>query len=120
MPTPDQIELGQVQLELAQEFGVGGSRWAGERVEGDGVDTPVTMVAAPTVTAYVRQVQAPVVTPAGPAFLGDTRWVLHAPAAQDIRVGDVCWSVAEPDYRFQVLTVNTRRGIIEADLERVG
>ncbi len=118
MPTLYQTMLGQTKLTLGQQFGIGGDQWAGERTTGDGVDTPVTVVAAPQVTAYVRQLQAPVPTPNGPAYIGDTRYVLVAAAGQDIQRGDVRWSVADPSLRFQVLTVDTTRGIVEADLER--
>ncbi len=118
MPTPYQTLLGQTKLDIGRAFGVGGDQWAGERTTGDGVDAPVTVVAAPQVTAYVRQVQAPVPTPSGPAYIGDTSYVMVAAAGTDIRRGDVRWSVADPSLRFQVLTIDTTRGVIEADLER--
>ncbi len=118
MPTPYQTLLGQAQLDIGRAFGVGGDQWAGERTTGDGEVTPV-ITQQFTVTAYVRQIVSPQVQATADAFTSNTDWVLVAPLGQDIQVGDVVSSVTEPAYQFQVLTISTIRGMIDADVERV-
>lgn len=118
MPTPSQTLLGQAQLDIGRSFGIGGDQWAGERTSGDGEVTPIVTQTLLD-TAYVRQVKPPQVQATADAINSDTDWIMAAPMGADIQAGDLRWSVVDPTLRFQVLNVDTTRGVIRATVERV-
>ncbi len=117
MPTADQVELGQVQLELAQEFGIGGDQWTVTEANG---------AVRGTITFYVRKVEQRVPDLSGVGFVTDTRWVGVGPLASlaantssnGVLRGRRLTSVADPTLKFYVPDrIDTTRGIVAADLE---
>lgn len=117
MIAPRQQRLAAAQLAIAQAFGVGGAAWTVTTITG-GEDAPPVETAVSTITLYVRKIQDTVATSTGPQYIGQTRYKGYGPLS-DLAAGDTIASTTDAAYRFQVLTVETDRGIVEATLERL-
>jgi hypothetical protein len=105
-PTREQKAIARAELTIGKKLGVGGAQWSVSRTTGDGVGSPVAVVAVGTWAGYVVEEDPAQLGAAAPgSAVGAKLWYAVGTAATiaptgSLLAGDVLTSVADPSIAF--------------------